>query len=98
MSREFHNFKDPDSVLPFGFDWTNWLVTGDTVSTCVIAVTSPSGDSAPITAGTPTVSGAVTSALLSAGTVGNAYTVRFRITTSNGYTDDRSIFIQVKER
>lgn len=90
--------KDPDSSLPFGFDWTSWLTTGDSIASCTVEVTSPTGDSAPITAGTPTVSGNITSAVLSAGTVGSGYRVTFRVTTTNSYIDDRTIYIQVQER
>ena len=98
MSTQYSAVKDPDAALPFGFDWTQWLTTGDSIASCTVSVTSPSGDSAPITAGTPDVSSNITSAVLSAGTAGNSYTVTFRATTTNGYTDDRSIFIRVIER
>ena len=98
MSTQYAAVKDPDASLPFGFDWSQWVTTGDSVSSCSVEITSPSGDAAPITAGTPAVSSNITSAVLSAGTAGNSYTVTFRVTTASGYIDDRSIFIRVIER
>lgn len=90
--------KDPDAVLPYGFDWSSWLSTGDSVASATWDVTSPSGDSAPVTADSTSVSGSVTSVTLSAGTVGNEYQVRCRMTTAGGLIDDRTIYITVRQR
>ena len=98
MSTQYAAVKDPDASLPFGFDWSSWVTTGDSVASCTVSVTSPSGDGSPITAGTPSVSSNISSAVLSAGTAGNSYTVTFRVTTASGYIDDRSIFIRVVNR
>lgn len=98
MAVEPFAYKDPDAVLAYGFDWTNWLESGDSVSSVAVAVTAPTGDSTPIVVDSSGVSGAVTSATLSAGTVGNEYLIRFRMTTANSLVDDRTIRIYVKER
>ena len=90
--------KDPDAVLPYGFDWSAWLATGDTIASAAWDITSPSGDSTPVSASSTSVSGAVASVTLSAGTVGNEYQARCRVTTTGGLIDDRTIFITVRQR
>jgi len=84
--------KDPDSTLDFAFDWSDWLDTHETVSDHTI--TAENG----ITKDSDSESSGVITVWLSGGTAGNKYTVTCRITTSMGRTDERSIFISVKNR
>lgn len=90
--------KDPDAVLPYGVDWTSWLETGDAIASASWAVTSPSGDADPIVVDSSSATDYIATAVVSGGTVGNVYVLRCRITTDNGYVDDRSINIGVSER
>jgi hypothetical protein len=90
--------KDPDAILDYTFDWTQWLaaasVTPDTIATAVGAV-----------------SGAVTAAInstshdaqkvtlwVSGGAAGEKIVLRCRITTAAGRTDDRTVYLKVKDR
>jgi hypothetical protein len=85
--------KDPDAVLDYTIDWTAWLDdVSDTISSKTIIV--PGG----ITNSTSTIVGKTVVIWLSGGTAGTTYQVVCRIVTAGGRTDDRSIFIEVRER
>lgn len=83
--------KDPDAVLPYSIDWSDWLVSGDTIATSTWAAETG------ITVDSDSETTQVTTVVLSGGTVGETYRVRNRIVTANGYTDDRSIWVTVCE-
>lgn len=82
--------KDPNAVLDYMVDWTEWL-DGDTIATSTWTV--PAG----ITKDSDTDTDTTTTVWLSSGSLGNRYQLVNRITTAGGRTDDRSIFIDVKE-
>lgn len=85
--------KDPDSVLDYTFDWEDWLaLIVDTLASHSVEVeTGIVCDSSSIVADTVI-------AWISSGTVGTTYRVTCRVVTTSGRTDDRSIFIKIKER
>jgi hypothetical protein len=84
--------KDPDAVLNYVMDWSDWLDSGETISTSTWTVDSGlTEDSETETTTTATIT-------LSGGTVGSRYRVTNRITTSGSQTDDRSFFVDVVER
>lgn len=84
--------KDPDAVLDYQVDWTAWLADGETIaSSQMLAGTGITVDSVSNTATTATV-------WLSGGTVGEAYEVTNRITTTQARTDDRTMRIVVRQR
>ena len=85
--------KDPDAVLDYTFDWTAWLdAITDTIASKVIVVETG------ITNDSSIISGKTVITWISGGTVGTTYRVACRIVTAGGRTDDRSIFIKIKER
>lgn len=84
--------KDPDAVLDYGFDWSDWLATGEVITTSTWSVTTgltKDSDSSNDTATTIWVNG---------GTAGLSYTITNHIITSAGRADDRSHTIKVKDR
>jgi hypothetical protein len=86
--------KDPEAVLDWVFDWSDWLAVGETILSRVITVaTGLVKDSDTITGGSTTVT-----VWLSGGTAGVSYTVACRIVTSSGRTDERTITIRVQQR
>jgi hypothetical protein len=89
MSSEFT--KDPDAILDYRFDWSDWLGT-DTISTSTFTV--PSG----LTKESESKTTTTTTIWLSGGTVGQHYGVANRIVTAGGRTEDRSIMIHVTNR
>lgn len=85
--------KDPDAILDYTIDWTYWLdAVTDTISTKTIV--TPTG----ITCTTSSISGKKVIMWLSGGTAGTTYQVVCRITTVGGRTEDRSIYVAVKQR
>lgn len=88
--REF--LKDPDAVLDYTFDWSDWLADSETIATSAFTVaTGLTKDSESNT----TISAKV---WLSGGSVGERYRITNRITTNQGRTDDRSALVRVSNR
>lgn len=87
--------KDPNAVLDFNWDWTEWLATNEDVIQ-TISIETNGVDLKPSPA--PTTDGLIVTAWLSGGVAGTRATARCRITTSAGRTDDRTINITIRER
>ena len=85
--------KDPDATIDLPLDWSEWLADiSDTHASHSIAVTGGLVvDSSSYAAGIITV-------WVSGGTVGATATVRCRIVTTGGRTDDRTWYLKIKER
>lgn len=84
--------KDPDAVLDYAIDWSDWLQSGETISTSAWTVQTG------LTAGSTGNNGTIASIWLSGGTAGTTYTATNRITTNQGRTDDRTLRIPVESR
>ncbi|MFE0101177.1 hypothetical protein [Streptomyces sp. NPDC059009] len=84
--------KDPDAVLDWIWDWSDWLAPGETIVTSVFTV----GAGLDLDSSSHNTTSAT--AWLSGGAPGSPYTVANRITTSASRTDERSIVIRVKNR
>jgi hypothetical protein len=91
--------KDPDAILPYVFDWTDWL-DGDTISKAEVLV-SPGDDGGIVVASVSHDDSKVT-AWLSGGKIGVGYTVTCRVFPTLGAAqnmqDDRSILVRVRDR
>jgi len=88
----FFTFKDPDAMLDYGIDWTNWLAPGDSISNSTwIVPTGMTELNSAVTAGTAVI-------FLAGGVAGEVYVVTNRITTTAGRIDDRSIEFTVIDR
>ena len=83
--------KDPDAVLDYTIDWSDWL-DSDTISTSTWTVASG------ITKDSDTNTTTTATIWLSSGTAGTQYTVINHIITAAGREDDRSIYIMVEDR
>ena len=83
--------KDPDAVLDYVWDWTDWLGE-DTIESFVVTVPEPLAldDKSE-------VNGIVT-AWISGGVVNKAYVGECRIVTVDGRTEDRSAIFTMQER
>ena len=84
--------KDPYAQLDYSLDFTNYLPSGDTLSS--VSVSADSGLTVVSTSNTDTVA----TAIISGGTAGTIYNVEFRITTANALQDSRNFRIKVLER
>jgi hypothetical protein len=84
--------KDPDAVLDYRVDWSQWLAAGETITVSTWVV--PAG----ITKNSDSLAGSAATVWLSGGMAGTTYRVTNRITTNQGRTDDRSMTITVRDR
>ncbi len=89
MPRSFTH--DPDAVLDYLFDWSDWLGADTIASHTVTAGTGLTVDSSTATTTAVTV-------WLSGGSVGQSYAVTCHIVTAAGREDDRTATITVQER
>jgi hypothetical protein len=86
--------KSPGAVLKYKFDWSDWLASGETISTkTVTPETGITVDSSSITDTSTSVT-----VTLSGGTAGNVYDVVCLITTSDSQTDERTMKITCRQR
>lgn len=84
--------KDPDAVLDYTVDWSDWLSDGETIAT------SEWLDVEGIVKDFDTNTDTTATVWLSGGTSPEVYVLTNRITTSDGRGDDRSIRIRVRDR
>jgi hypothetical protein len=85
--------KDPNAVLDYTFDWTDWLaLVSDTIST--VTVTGAGG----VTIQSSTQVGALVTAWVSGGVASTVASVTCRIVTAGGRTEERTIYLLVQER
>lgn len=85
---------DPDAVLDYPFDWSDWLPEGDAIeSATVVAETGVTVE------GTPAIVGGNTVVpFISGGEAGQSYQVTCHIVTVDGREDDRTMILVCKER
>lgn len=85
-------YKDPDTALLYGLDWTDRLDTGVTISASDWEV--PAG----LTEDTAQLSSPITKVKLSGGTIGDSYDVVNEVTYSTGEIDQQTLRVIVQER
>lgn len=88
----FRAIKDPEAVLDYSIDWSEWLVDGDALSDSDWSAEDG------ITIDNDTLVGNITTVWLSGGSVNKSYRVVCHITTTGGREDDRSIFVKMAEK
>jgi hypothetical protein len=91
--------KDPDAILPYRFDWTDWL-DGDNILNATFAVSPVEPDGLEIEA--QSFDSKTCTVWLRGGADGRTYTVTNRIFpdsgAAHGMCDDRSILVRVRNR
>ena len=90
--------KDPDAALGYQLLWSEWLSSGDTISTSTWSVEAITGDSDPLTISSESETDTTTTVNVTGGTTGNLYKIYNTIETVGGLTDRRYFRIKVKER
>lgn len=83
--------RDPNSVLDYLWDWSEWLADAETISSHSIV------PEAGITIDSSTNTTTSVTAWVSGGTVDIIYEVTCRITTNQGRTQDSTIRLQTKQ-
>jgi hypothetical protein len=86
--------KDPNEVLDYSFDWSDWLSESEEINTS----TWINPDSITINTSAKTATSSVV--WVSGGTAGKTYRLTNRIVTTNNptRTEDRTLTIEVQER
>lgn len=87
--------KDPDSDIDYSFDWSSWLVPGETITNTEWAVTPNSG--AP-SLHSPVEADSRRGIQVAGGTAGSRYRLACRIETDSGRTGERSLSLRIMER
>ncbi len=90
--------KDVEAQLIYTFDWSNWLDTGDSLSTVEYSVAARRNDPQPLTINSEGTQGNSSYVELSGGQVDKTYIVTAKITTANGLIDRRSFRMNVVNR
>jgi len=95
--------KASSANIQYAVDWTDYLNSGDALSTATVAIESIAGDTNalrfPTNAATDvSIAGAVVGIRLRGGTLNNIYNVDVTIVTSNGDTDKRRFRIIITEK
>lgn len=83
---------DPEAVLDYSFDWTQWLAEGETITSYVVTV------AAGITSVIDSETDGVVTVWLTGGTNGTRYRIECLVNTSEGRTDERSFYVKVQEQ
>lgn len=90
--------KDAEARLSYTFDWSEWLPTGDTLSTVEYTITARANDPDPLLKISQGIQGAKTYVELSEGQLSKTYTVTAKITTVDGLIDRRNFRVKVVAR
>jgi hypothetical protein len=83
--------KDPQAVVDYTFNWSDWLASGETISSYTVTVDGVTLDSDSQT------TTAVT-AWLSGGAAGTNATINCQIVTSASRTDERTALVKIRTR
>lgn len=95
--------KAPTANIKYAVDFTDYLNSGDAISSASVSIESIAGDASPLAFPTNSatdvlIAGAVVSVRLRNGTLNNIYNVDVTIVTSNGDTDKRRFRIIMTEK
>ncbi len=81
--------KDPAANKDYGFDWTLWMSSGDTISSSVFSA----GGTCAVTSSC--ISSHSTICFIGSGTPGTSIKVTNRINTTQGRIEERSFDMQI---
>lgn len=90
--------KDADAQLSYQLIWSDWLPSGDTITSSSWTAESISGDSDPLTITGNSFTDTSTTVTVNGGTTGNIYKVYNTISTDQSNTDRRYFRIKVQDR
>jgi len=90
-----HIDKDPSAQLPYVWDWTDWLSQVGAVSISSATVTVDTGVTK---VGAVAISGALVTQVITGGTAGTSYKATCQVTTNNALIDERTVYLDVKDR
>lgn len=82
------------STLDYGFNWSEWLQSGETIT---VSVWAPATDLI-FTNAAVTGTGTITSVFVAGGEAGKTYKLYNTVTTSAGRIDSRTLTLSCKKR
>lgn len=85
----FNRTKDPDATKDYVMDWSDWLEDGDTIDSHEVIVSGVELEQSSNTDETVT-------AWVSGGTQGRFGYVTYRVTTTGGRVDDRTLLLEIR--
>lgn len=88
--------KDPNAVLDYVFDWTEWLGE-DTVASHEFLV-SPSNHTDCVEVDSSDEDEGIITVWVSKGRAGSTYKLTCRVVTAGGRTEDRTVNLRMKHR
>lgn len=92
---------DPDAVLDYQWDWSDWLATDDFILDADVEIVDPADGSStnPLNIDSFSFDTSTVTAWISGGdAIATPYTVTCHIYCASGREDDRSISLKIKER
>lgn len=90
--------KDPTASLVYTLDWSQWLPSGQTISTSSWQLETITGDTSPLVNEAHNHTTTTAQVEISGGTVGKQYKAYNTITTNSGYVERRYFRLKVKAR
>lgn len=87
----FQVTKDPNAILDYRFDWSDWL-NSDTIATSTWI--APDG----ITVQSESETTTAATVWLSGGTLSRSYELVNRIVTAGGRTEDRTLIVHIQDK
>jgi len=90
--------KDTEAQLVYTFEWSDYLPTGDSLSTVTYTITARANDPDPLAIVSQGIQGTKTYVELSNGQEGKSYVVTAQITTNDGIIDRRFFRVKVLAR
>lgn len=90
--------KDADAQLSYQLIWSDWLPSGDTITSSSWSVETISGDGDPLAITGNSNTTTATTVTVNGGTTGNIYKVYNTIGTDQSNTDRRYFRIKVQDR
>lgn len=91
--------KDPQAQLYYTFDWSEWLIGNDIISSVEYNIVSRVNDPTPLIKVSQGIADDVKTYIeLASGQITKTYTVNVKVTTATGLIDRRSFKVRVLER
>jgi hypothetical protein len=86
---------DPQAVLDYAWDWSSWLLSGETIASFTLAITPNDGS---LVIDSSSIAGDAVVAIISGGTVGAAYDVTCHVVSSGGREDDSVLSLMIRDQ
>jgi len=84
--------KDPDAVLDYAMDWSDWLDDAETINSHTVTVDEG------LTKDSDSESDGIVTIWLSGGTANTTYNIAVKIVTSASRTDERTFRVNILQR